>query len=1254
MTVEAQSTTSGFLAQWAAFVAPFCAPRTTPQGRGWRPVALRPPYLLSLVCLLLLMLLTLEGLRQYSIRQGGLVFFSDTSDVSYLQSFAYNCGPIIVALLLVMVWTVTDFDVLRLEPYFQLSLPQGAPATVLFINYNFGQTILTPINAARRRHWVVLWVSIMTLSIRLILPALQSSVFELREVTTKTQVSMRSWPELVDLETQASWMLTQANNTVDSVLPSEEQARRSRSVEYAIAPVEIPSNFHESDSTLWVLDQEVYWAQVACQTISLDNKLSVTVNPSAQGWPSVSWNAAGVDTGDLYGHTRSCKMDFSYDSVFFPATDYLQVRYWEPAIDPDIFSTENKKPRAFTLTGCDPQDIYGVIIETNATKGDPATDTDAPYVASGVGFACDITYHKAQARVSMHSNSSIESLQINPATARKLTDAEFNMEHFHALLSQRAPYTSDMIFIRENETTGGRTITELPVISQEIGEMQPFLVLDTTTLMTELEFESKITRDVEQTFVLTLGRLFDPEKRPAVASGVRLTTQVAIAVVQFAAIWSELILATVAFTTLYLLFLYRSRRTFLQSDPGSIGAMCSIASDLFHRDNVLSEPGIDFHQFSTRQMRRIFKKARCYWRSDGSGNKLDILAEDGSPIQLGEDLRVHVDPMPHFLVIPFFIVEFLLLAAVIILMSLVVSSLARNGRFKHLTQSDSSTLQVVLSFLPSVVASSVGSLCTSIHRNLSVLEPWVHLQRGAASAKTSLSLNYASQSPFVVLLKSIRDRHLLLGLVSFACVVNMALTVVAGALFTQEMTTSTLPTQDVKANYSHSIFWRTDFAAEFTEYDLIQTSITSGVPMLSWTSPNQSFIPLDIQQRNPDVMYAATTLGVGSHLKCSQLSPTDSLVFNTTAGRQYWQYTMFENSSQECVAAMPVIKDKNEGIDLSIQFLSASDTGHSDICQTSTVVVVGRWNYVASSPVTPNNTIALHCEPHVLLQNYTVSFDQKGQIDHHYPLPKSSVTSGEMYDNATVSLGQFNKVFVAIPENFTGNTTATQSKSFNVSSYDWAGFLVARLYRRADPTFDSLDADRFTDLTQAVYQWVYATYFSIWHEIYLQPLPEPQTAANATVTQSTWGMVPSVPAIALAFIIIIFDTLVVLIVFGTRHGRFRAPRMPRSIGAIIPWIAHSRMLGDFTNTHSWTNQQRHDYLSSLSKRYSFRQFAGVDGRLRFAVDEEPPNIIKPPTSPPPPTQQDDEETGSEPWKATSIQLRELSPQGSRPRHSTHS
>lgn len=593
--------------------------------RGWRPVALRPPYLSTLMCILLTMLLCLEGLRQYSDRAGGLAFFGYTTDVTAIQSFAYNYLPIIVSLVLALMWTVTDFDVLRLEPYFQLSRPEGAPATVLFINYNFGQTILTPINAIRRRHWVVLWVSFVTLSIRMILPALQSTLLELREVTVVDDGIMKSWPHLVDLDTQEKWMSMQATNTVDSVLSSDESLRRTRSSNYAVAPVEIPGNLHD-ESTMWILDQTVYWAQLSCQNVLIEDKLTVSINNPQSTYPTISWNASGIELDATYGGATKCSLNFQYESVFFPATDYLQVRYWEPAISDSVKQANSNRTQAFSASGCDPYDLYGMVIGVNATNGNLIP---SDYSASGSIFACDIVYHKANAQISMHSNSSIMSIDIDRATTNIVTQAEFNIVHFQALLSQRAPYTSDMLFIHENATTGARTVTELPVISQELGDFQPLLVLDTSTVMTEAEFLSKIEKDVKQIFVLTLGRLFDPEIAPVLIAASRFSKRVAIAVVDFAALWSELILFLAILTTLYLMFIYRSRELFLQSDPGSIGAMCSITADVFHPSNILTQPVAEFHQFSTRQLHRIFKDARCFWRPGPSGNRLDILAQDG-------------------------------------------------------------------------------------------------------------------------------------------------------------------------------------------------------------------------------------------------------------------------------------------------------------------------------------------------------------------------------------------------------------------------------------------------------------------------------------------------------------------------------------------------------------------------------------------------------------------------------------------------
>lgn len=601
---------------------------------------------------------------------------------------------------------------------------------------------------------------------------------------------------------------------------------------------------------------------------------------------------------------------------------------------------------------------------------------------------------------------------------------------------------------------------------------------------------------------------------------------------------------------------------------------------------------------------------------------------------LGEGLRARVDPMPHFLLIPVFILEFLLMTAVIAAMGLIIGSLAQNGRFRHLTQSDSSFLQVVLSVLPSIVASAVGSLCTSIHRNLSILEPWVHLQRGMATAHSSLSMNYAAQTPWAVLYKAARDRHLLLGLVSVACVVNTILTVVAGGLFTQQLTTSYLPTSSLLANYSQSTFLQTDFAADFTEYDLIQSSITSGIPMLPWTSANRSFVPIKINNADANAMYGANTLGIGAELECRQLSIPDNLVEDEQAGRLYWEYQTFHDPEKRCQVDMTSLKNTTSGITLSIHFLSPVAVDNADDCQTSTVVILGRWDYQPGAPVADNNTVALHCEPQVELEKHTVIFDQKGQIREYYPVEDTAITSGAMYDNATVSVGQFNKVFAAIPQSYVGNETA-QNGSY-ISSYDWAGFLVARLYQRRERNMTHLNSADLIDVSQVVYQWVYSTYFSIWREIYLEPLQHQYAASNSTVIYSMWCMDPSVPSLAIALMIIAFDTLVVLVVFGTRRGRFKGPRIPRSIGAVIPWLAHSRMLNDFPGTYHWTNTDRRGHLARLNKRYAFRTFLNLDGRWRFAVDEEPSD--SPPVFP---------ESDWDPAKMGDIQLRELGPEPDR-------
>ena len=66
--------------------------------------------------------------------------------------FCYRYLPQMIVVVLGVGWAAVDLDVKRLEPYFQLSKPEGATASnSIFLHYPFDFIVFVPINAARKR-----------------------------------------------------------------------------------------------------------------------------------------------------------------------------------------------------------------------------------------------------------------------------------------------------------------------------------------------------------------------------------------------------------------------------------------------------------------------------------------------------------------------------------------------------------------------------------------------------------------------------------------------------------------------------------------------------------------------------------------------------------------------------------------------------------------------------------------------------------------------------------------------------------------------------------------------------------------------------------------------------------------------------------------------------------------------------------------------------------------------------------------------
>jgi hypothetical protein len=99
-------------------------------------------------------IIILEIASYHSEKHGGGLAFADTLDnLSTSARFIYLYLPTLVFVAYSMVWNWVDLDTKRLEPWLQMSDPNGAPASSsVSLQYPFDFLPFVPVKAARRRY----------------------------------------------------------------------------------------------------------------------------------------------------------------------------------------------------------------------------------------------------------------------------------------------------------------------------------------------------------------------------------------------------------------------------------------------------------------------------------------------------------------------------------------------------------------------------------------------------------------------------------------------------------------------------------------------------------------------------------------------------------------------------------------------------------------------------------------------------------------------------------------------------------------------------------------------------------------------------------------------------------------------------------------------------------------------------------------------------------------------------------------------
>lgn len=140
------------------------------------------PWLAMLIFIALALAGLQEFLCQMSLKkvgdddEGGLVTFKRPGDLSVTKFFIWKYAPIMTFVFYGILWQMTDFEVKRLEPYYQLSKKSGATAgESLNMDYLTFMSWLVPLRALRHKQYAVIYSSLSTLIASSLVPVLQSA-----------------------------------------------------------------------------------------------------------------------------------------------------------------------------------------------------------------------------------------------------------------------------------------------------------------------------------------------------------------------------------------------------------------------------------------------------------------------------------------------------------------------------------------------------------------------------------------------------------------------------------------------------------------------------------------------------------------------------------------------------------------------------------------------------------------------------------------------------------------------------------------------------------------------------------------------------------------------------------------------------------------------------------------------------------------------------------------------------------------------
>lgn len=505
---------------------------------------------------------------------------------------------------------------------------------------------------------------------------------------------------------------------------------------------------------------------------------------------------------------------------------------------------------------------------------------------------------------------------------------------------------------------------------------------------------------------------------------------------------------------------------------------------------------------------------------------------------------------------------------------------------------------ILTSFIPTAFSTLVEPFWVLLNRLICILQPFQDLRSKTRNADQSLKARYTAVPPQLALIRAVKSGHILLAMVCCVALLANVLSVGLGGLFNESskgiiypltvITTKAAKISDHGLHEFFSIIFFGQSALYEDPFYVANANITSGSPLVPWTTKEYFFLPVDLTSdaRLEANHYNATTTGIGIAPSCVAIGPivtTDEPpILDAAFGQpirrpsaclqRYTPSSLFLNNTW---SAIPQGLSAAEVTDVTTDLNDPIECGGSFIFGWSRSNITSRTGEMHTSFVV--------CRPEPKIATFQVSFDAAGRILASEP--KSEFRSTLEYPNATT---QFDILTESLHQRLRDRQLPWHNDSVSYEPLNYLFKIYSGNDTILDPAAPVPDPNLMLPVVSEVYKMTFALFLGLNMYVFEDSEIPEKVIGNQTVTETRIFLDSS--AFIISLTVLSLNILTAISIYGWSI-KFFLPRMPTTIASLVAYVASSRAVREYSPGGIARN-----------RTFGFGRYVGDDGRAHIGIE----------------------------------------------------